>query len=67
LLRELDKLNESVVAGAMKGKMVWLVIPFSVLMSWIYTSLNRVGESSESPFEGSANDIPISHMCRTVE
>ncbi len=66
LLREFDGLNES-VAGAIKGNMVWLVIPFSVLISWMYTSLERVGESTESPFEGSPNDIPISQMCRTAE
>jgi ion channel-forming bestrophin family protein len=66
LLREFDKLNES-VEGIMKGNMVWLVIPFSVLISWMYTSLGRVGESTESPFEGSPNDIPISQMCQTAE
>jgi ion channel-forming bestrophin family protein len=66
LLREFDRLNES-IEGAIKGHMVWLVIPFSVLISWMYTSLGRVGESTESPFEGSANDIPISQMCRTAE
>ena len=66
LLREFDSLNES-VGGVIKGHMVWLVIPFSVLISWTYTSLGRVGESTESPFEGSANDIPISQMCRTAE
>ena len=66
LLREFDSLNES-VEGIMKGHMVWLVIPFSVLISWMYTSLGRVGESTESPFEGSPNDVPISQMCRTAE
>jgi putative membrane protein len=66
LLREFDSLNES-VEGVIKGHMVWLVIPFSVLISWMYTSLGRVGESTESPFEGSPNDIPISQMCRTAE
>ena len=66
LLREFDRLNES-VEGAMKGNMVWLVIPFSVLISWMYTSLERVGQSTESPFEGNANDIPITQMCRTTE
>ena len=66
LLREFDKLNES-VEGVIKGHMVWLVIPFSVLISWMYTSLERVGESTENPFEGNANDVPISQMCRTVE
>ena len=61
-----DRLNDS-VEGMIKGNMVWLVIPFSVLISWMYTSLERVGESTENPFEGSANDVPISHMCRTAE
>jgi putative membrane protein len=66
LLREFDRLNES-VEGVMQGHMIWLVIPFSVLLSWLYTSLDRVGESTESPFEGNANDVPISQMCRAVE
>lgn len=66
LLREFDKLNES-VEGVMEGHMIWLVVPFSVLISWMYTSLDRVGESTENPFEGSANDVPISQMCRAVE
>jgi ion channel-forming bestrophin family protein len=66
LLKTFDDLNES-VEGVMKGNMIWLVVPFSVLISWMYTSLDRVGESTESPFEGNANDVPISQMCRAVE
>ena len=66
LLREFDHLNES-VEGAIKGHTVWLVVPFSVLISWIYTSLGRVGESTENPLQGSPNDIPISQLCRTAE
>jgi putative membrane protein len=33
----------------------------------MYTSLEQVGESTENPFEGGANDVPISMLCRTVE
>ena len=66
LLRDFDRLNES-VEGVLKGHMVWFAIPFSVLISWIYTSLERVGQSTENPFEGSPNDVPISQMCRIVE
>ena len=66
MLKEFDKLNES-IDGIFKGNMVWLVIPFSVIISWMYTSLEQVGESSENPFEGSANDVPISQICRSVE
>ena len=66
LLREFDKLNDG-VEGFMSGKMTWLVIPFSVAISWMYTSLDQVGESTESPFEGGANDVPITQICRKIE
>jgi putative membrane protein len=66
LLQEFNKLNDS-VSGFMHGNMIWLVVPFSVMVSWMYTSLEQVGESTENPFEGGANDVPISMLCRTVE
>lgn len=66
LLGEFNSLNDD-IAGVLKGNMVWFVIPFSVLISWVYTSLEQVGESTENPFEGSANDVPISQMSRAVE
>lgn len=66
MLKELDKLNDS-VEGIMKGHMVWLVIPFSVIISWMYTSLGQVGESTENPFEGNANDVPISQLSQIIE
>lgn len=66
LLKEFDKLNE-MVGGCMKGHMVWWVIPFSVMICWMYTSLEQVGESTANPFEGSANDVPISHLARNIE
>jgi putative membrane protein len=66
ILRDFDQLNH-IVAGPLRGHMVWLVIPFSMLISWMYTSLEQVGESTENPFEGSANDVPISQMGRQLE
>jgi putative membrane protein len=66
MLKDFDQLNNE-VHGIMKVYMVWLVAPFSTLISWIYTSLEQVGESTENPFEGSANDVPISQMSRSIE
>jgi putative membrane protein len=66
LLGEFNNLNND-ISGVLQGYMVWFVIPFSVLISWVFTSLDQVGESTENPFEGSANDVPISQMSRTVE
>lgn len=47
--------------------MVWLSVPFSALSTWIFTTMEKIGESTESPFEGSANDVPITALCRTIE
>ena len=66
MLGEFNSLNDD-ITGVFKGNMVWFVIPFSVLISWVYTSLDQVGESTANPFEGNANDVPISQMSRNVE
>lgn len=58
MLQEFDKLG---------GHLIWLCIPFSVLSTWIFTTLEKIGESTESPFEGSANDVPITAMSRSIE
>lgn len=47
--------------------MVWLTVPFSVIVGWVFMSLEQVGESTENPFEGGSNDVPITSMCRTIE
>jgi putative membrane protein len=46
---------------------VWMTIPFSALSGWIFTTLERIGETSENPFEGSANDVPITTISRNIE
>lgn len=46
---------------------VWLTIPFAALSGWIFTTMERIGETSENPFEGSANDVPITTISRNIE
>ncbi len=46
---------------------IWLVIPLSILVGWIFLVLEQIGESTENPFEGSANDIPITQISRMIE
>jgi len=53
--------------GQMHDLMAWLAIPFSVLVAWMYVLLDQVGESTENPFEGGANDVPITHLCAGIE
>lgn len=45
----------------------WMVVPFSVLIGWIFHTMEQVGDSSENPFENALNDIPLNAMCRNME
>lgn len=49
------------------GGLVWLGIPFSFIVGWVFNAMERTGESSENPFEGGANDVPITALSRTIE
>ena len=49
------------------GLFVWLGIPFSVIISWVFNTMQRIGTVGENPFEGSANDVPISTIARGIE
>lgn len=44
-----------------------LTIPFSLLISWVFITMEKVGDTSENPFEGSLNDVPMSTICRNIE
>lgn len=64
LLKELDKLGEGTV---LEGWTIWFNIPFSLMVTWCFHTLDSVGEASVNPFEGSPNDVPITQISRTIE
>ncbi len=64
LIKELDKLGDGT---ALEGWTLWFNIPFSLLVTWCFHTLDSVGEASVNPFEGSPNDVPITQISRTIE
>ncbi|MDX2189897.1 MAG: bestrophin family ion channel [Bacteroidota bacterium] len=46
---------------------VWLTIPFSLLISWVFFTMEQIGEYSENPFDNAINDTPMSTICRNIE
>lgn len=46
---------------------VWISVPFSALISWVFFTLELIGEATENPFEGGANDVPITDLARGIE
>ena len=58
MVSEFHKMGETVV---------WMSIPFTVLVGWVYLMMELVGDYSENPFEGLGNDIPMHSLCRVIE
>lgn len=46
---------------------VWLTIPIYVVVAWVFHTMERIGRTGENPFEGTANDVPISTIARGIE
>lgn len=48
-------------------EMAGLMIPVSVLISFVFSIQAKVGEVNEDPFENRITDVPLTALCNTVE
>jgi putative membrane protein len=46
---------------------IWFSVPFYVIVAWIFHTMERIGRTGDNPFEGTANDVPISTIARGIE
>lgn len=58
MIGEFEKLGENYV---------WLNIPFCTIISWVFYTMEMIGDYSENPFEGSFNDVPITSLSKVIE
>jgi putative membrane protein len=49
------------------GWAYWLAPLVSALIIWIFFLMEKIGDYSENPFEGSYNDVPITAIAKTIE
>lgn len=68
-LEQFLTLSEVVSRGApgLGEHFIWLSVPTSVVVMWVFHTIERIGRVSENPFEGTANDVPISTIARGIE
>ncbi|WP_299839552.1 bestrophin family ion channel [uncultured Tenacibaculum sp.] len=75
LMTEFEKIGQTLLKTEVTGTLfsfmadnfIWLTIPFSIIISWIFFTMERIGDVSENPFEGIANDVPITTISRAIE
>ncbi|NOQ75816.1 MAG: hypothetical protein GQ574_27675 [Crocinitomix sp.] len=54
-------------AASINPNFIWVTIPACVIVSWVFFTLEKIGDYSENPFEGTPNDVPITSMSRGIE
>jgi putative membrane protein len=67
LIMFLIVLPYSLVGEFSKSGHLWLAVPVSVLISWVYVCLEKVGQNTTNSFEGGLNDVPITAISRSIE
>ncbi|MCP4327688.1 MAG: hypothetical protein GY791_04530 [Alphaproteobacteria bacterium] len=55
------------LSGLLGHEYMFTMVPFTVLISWVFFIMEKVSDSTEDPFEGGATDVPISAITRTIE
>ena len=55
------------LSARMSLEYMLVMVPFTVLISWVFFVMERVSDSTEDPFEGGVTDVPISALCRVIE
>ena len=79
LLRQYDYFNRlflyvfilllpfSLIGDFTKLGMGILTIPVSVIISFVFAIISKVGEVNEDPFENRITDVPMTALCNTIE
>lgn len=57
----------SLIGDFTKMNIDYLMIPVSVIISFVFAIIGKVGEANEDPFENRITDVPLTAMCNTIE
>lgn len=55
------------VAKSINGFIYWICPVISALIIWVFFLMEKIGDYSENPFEGTYNDVPITSIARGIE
>ena len=55
------------IVNHMETWALWLSPVLSGLVIWVFILMEKIGNASENPFEGTYNDIPITAISRAIE
>lgn len=57
----------SLIGDFTKMNIDYLMIPISIIISFVFSIIGKVGEVNEDPFENRITDVPLTALCNTIE
>ena len=57
----------SLIGDFSKLNIDYLMVPASIIISYVFATMGKVGEVNEDPFENRITDIPMTSLCNTIE
>lgn len=57
----------SLIGDLGKLQLSGLLVPVSLVISFVFAIMSKVGEVNEDPFEHRITDVPLSALCNTIE
>jgi len=55
------------IGDFIKMEISFLLIPISMIISFVFAIIGKVGEVNEDPFENRITDVPLTALCNTIE
>lgn len=55
------------IFSALSPMLFWVCPLISALIIWVFFLMEKIGDYSENPFEGTYNDVPITSIARGIE
>ncbi|MFT4975087.1 MAG: putative membrane protein [Myxococcota bacterium] len=62
-----NNVEQASASGLQQLPWILPLIAASALISWVFETMETIGDASEDPFERSMNDVPMNALCRTIE
>lgn len=66
----LDVFGDHIGAAVSTADEYVFIAPFlaaAALITWVFMTMEAIGDASEDPFERSMGDVPMNALCRTIE
>lgn len=57
----------SIVGEMVKLQISFLAVPLCILLTFVYSIMNKVGKLNENPFDNQVTDIPLTAICNEIE